>query len=1043
MEVGTDAEHNEKVQTILRDMGDSPHILYHTKEPLRLHRHGKLKKVFLVATPYHVYLIKAKGISFYARWQNRLLTVSSTQNTICIGAAGLSQVQQLQNSGQGVPAAVDEEDPEFATAKIECASVLEATDTERWLQKLAAGARLRAEQLENDESHPAPNAPQEAKEAEDEWSGADSEVSEDDAGPMWGQQQVLLQRPREGESNSLFQKAPSRYLAVASLVDGEFTDYTALKNAYLRNEEDILQEDLAAFVKENEGQVEKLCESHYPAFLHAARQCFSISEQDAELVGQELSGATTLTRSSVLEMKRSAADLNLSRCVKQNLAQVGSILRSTLELAEILETVETRVQKQQLLGAVVALKQLMRVAAPFAEYALGEYVIHHRVPQLSQDIFTAAVHDFNAWLKLLRDSSLPIGAAALKWEGAVQTGSVEKKLRVSDDGEWWVEMSYVRACIRRAPFTESSSISNILYGASIQEVFEELRHGMYYRNYYAESRTQQAKLDLYELSMFSEALSGELLVAELEKYCATALGFVLIEDIVHNITEPHVQSTTEIICMWEKLSQAMADRARHVSTLLVSDPNYTARMMDVFRLLRSSLGIVVDCVKSVRLSPLILSLVVESMSDSIISSWLQEACVEATQGVLTDTLSPLTATTPDEYHAYVTRFYLDRCKSIELPLPPSPDFTAGVVTLPYALMVPVIGEVALRFLSQCHSILVVDEGAVVRQSELNNVDEMLLKYLSVLFRTVAELLQGHLATVAERAVMQLAVYVTSCATMSVIVSCVEQQFVLAWHVAYDEGKRETLGAPRLLANSATLFAKAVQKGIERLLSAFTAETEDRLRPVANLDYWKRLVEVRCAAASTTASATATRASGKDDAEKGLPEAMEYVIAMIPKLTAVLQVSVVRSVLGTVVAHAAITTQANLGAAIRGGCRDGAASDFAALRDCVREFELLCAIQIPLWQKRIDTAISGISAAQRFPLQPKQIADELLLWIERKEAAAAAEQANTNQVLAGIEEAGKLVAKGVGKGIYAVGQTVKGGASAITGAASALAGKRET
>ncbi|ESL06814.1 hypothetical protein TRSC58_05505 [Trypanosoma rangeli SC58] len=918
--------------------------------------------------------------------------------------------------------------------KLECASVLEATTTERCLQKLAASARLRTGQLENDESHSAQNATQETKEAEDEWSGADSEGSEDDAGPLWGQQQVLLQRPREGEASCLFQKAPSRYLAVASLVDGEFTDYTALKNAYLRNEEDILQEDLAAFVRENEGQVEKLCESHYPAFLHAARQCFSISEQDAELVGQELSGATTLARSSVMEMKRSAADLNLSRCVRQNVAQVVSILRGTLELAEMLETVEIRVQKQQLLGAVVSLKQLMRAAAPFAEYALGEYVIHQRVPQLSQDIFTAAVHDFNAWLKLLRDSSLPIGTSALKWEGTVQTGSIEKKLRVSDEGEWWVEMSYVRACIRRAPFTESSSISNIICGASLQEVFEELCHGTYYRNYYAESRTQQAKLDLYDVPVFSEALSGEVLVAELERYCATALGFVLIEDIVHNITDPHVQSTTEIICMWERLSQAMADRARHVSTLLVSDPNYTARMMDVFCLLRSFISIVVDCVKSVRLSPLILSLVVESMSDSIISSWLQEACVEATQVVLTETLLPLTATTLDEYHEYVTRFYLDRCKSIELPLP-SAGFTSGSVTLPYALMVPVIGDIALRFLSQCHSILVMDEGAVVRQSELNNVDEMLLKYLSVLFRTVAELLHSHLATVAERAVMQLAVFVTSCATMSVIVSCVEQQFVLAWHFDYDEGKRETLGAPRLLANSATLFAKTVQKGIERLLSAFIAETKDRLRPVAELDYWKGLVEARRAATP----ATTTRANNKGDDEKGLLEAMEYVIAMIPKLTAVLQVSVVRSVLGTVIAHAAITTQTNLESAIHGGCRDGTTSDFAALRDCVREFELLCAIQIPLWQKRIGAAISSVSAAQRFPLQPKQIADELLLWIECKEAA---ERANTNHVLAGIEGAGKFVVKGVGKGIYAAGQTVKGGASAITGAASALAGKRE-
>ncbi|PWU88636.1 hypothetical protein C4B63_70g71 [Trypanosoma cruzi] len=316
---------------------------------------------------------------------------------------------------------------------------------------------------------------------------------------------------------------------------------------------------------------------------------------------------------------------------------------------------------------------------------------------------------------------------------------------------------------------------------------------------------------------------------------------------------------------------------------------------------------------------------------------------------------------------------------------------------------------------------------------------MLLKYLSVLFRTVAELLQTHMFSVDARAVLQLAVYVTSCATMSVIVSCVEQQFVLAWHGDCGEARRETLGVPRLLADSATLFAKAVQKGIERLLAAFVAETEDRLQPVAEIDYWKRLVEIR----RGTAAPTTTRADNSAGTGKGLVEAMEYIIAMIPKLTAVLQVSVVRSVLGSVVAHAAITTQSNLERAIYSGCRDGTASDFTTLRECVREFELLCAIQIPLWQRRIEGAISGLSVAQRFPLQPKQIADELILWIRRKEAEVAAEQASTNQVFAGIEGAGKLVAKGVERGIQVVGQTVKGGANAITGAASAIKGKRET
>ncbi|KAH9599717.1 hypothetical protein LSM04_002339 [Trypanosoma melophagium] len=1031
-----ETENNEQVQIILRDMGDSPHVLYHTEEPLRLYRDGKQKKVHLYATAYHVYLIKAKKMSFYARWANKLLTVSTVQNTLFIGKSDSTQKREKEVSTQAILTAEKDEGNEFNSVKLEGFSAKEVRDVEGWLMELATRARFRAETLEKEEENPSEHQESLTKEKYDEWGEADSEGSEDDGGSSWEEQQQQQQQPslqdqqqrrsRDVELNSLFEKAPSRYLAVTSLVDGEFTDYSTLKNAYLRNEEDVLLEDLAAFIKENEGQVEKLCERHYPAFLHAARQCISISEQDAELVGQELGGATALARSSVMEMKRAAADLNLSRCVRENVAQVCTLVQASLEIAEHLEMVEVRVRKRQLLGAVVSLKQLLRVATPMAEYALGEYVVHHRVPQMAEDILTAAVQQLNAWLKLLRELSHPVGIAALTWEGAVRPGCVEKKLEVTQEGDWWIESKCSRAFIKRAPFAESAGVEDILYGASLQEVFEELRRGTYYCNYYAESRGQQAKLDLYEPFFPGEGLSGEELVAELQRYCETALGFLLIEDIVHHATKPHVQSSSEILSMWDRLSQSMAERARRVSSLLASDTNYTERMIDVFRLLRQFLNIAVDIVNSVRLSPLTLSLVVEAMSDSIISSWLQDACMEATQAVLNDTLLPLTASNVEEYNAYVTRFFLDRCKHIELPLSPN-GFTSGKVSLPYALMVPSIGDVALRFLSRCHSIVVTDQGAVVRQSELNNVDEMFLKYLSVLFRTVAELLQGHLVTIPERGVLQFAVFVTSCATMSVILSCVEQQFCLEWPSDYGGRQREKLGEPRLLATSAALFEKAVEKGIDKLLNAFIMETDDRLKPTADIEYWKRLIEVRRGTVQAN-----PRGSGDDDDDvaRGFVETMEYIIGMIPQLSAVLQASVMRSVLGTVVAHVCVSVPLNLERALAGALDSGggASRDFATLRSCVAEFAALAGAQVPVWQRRMAAAVGGgLPLAARFPLNPAAAAEELLAWVARREEAAA-----RSAPAAGLEAAGKFVARGVGKGLQVVGQTVMGGANAITG-----------
>ncbi|CBH17687.1 hypothetical protein, conserved [Trypanosoma brucei gambiense DAL972] len=993
-----DLERNERLQVILRSMDDSPHLVYHTEGPLRIHRHGRKKKVLLAATPFYLYLLKVKGMRFYARWPNIRLTASLRDNVLLIESD--TNFEETENgAGGAVVNGKNASGDDFRSVMLFGTAFVDLREVEQRLMELTRDARLRAEQLAKDEIQSVnmreSYADEKAVTSKDPDSGEseeEEEEEEEDGGPVWGQgqqQRAALSRQRDGEQSSLFQKAPSRYLAVTSIVDGEFTDYSTLKNAYIRNEEDVLLEDIATFINENKGQVEKLCERHYPVFLQAARQCTSISEDDAKLVGQELSGAIELVRSSAMDMKVAAAELTLSRRVKDNVARVRLLLHGALEVAEHLETTEARLRQQQLLGAVVSLKQLLQMATPLIEYTLGDYVINQRVPQIAHEIFTCAIQHLNAWLKLLREMSLPIGTAAMTWRGTVDPGSVEKELHMTDEGEWWVELSCTSAFIRRAPFAEAEGISKVLRGAAMQEVFEELRCGAYYRNYYIDCRAQQAKLDLYDTPLRTEGVSGKALVEDLNTYCATALGFILIEDIVYHVTDPHMQSTAEVLCMWDQISHAIAERARCVTSALANDPDYTEHVVDVFRLLRRFVNIAVDSVVSVRLSPVIVSRMLEVMSDSIISTWLQEACVEASQIVSNDTLQPISVGTDEEYNAYVKRFSFDRYKDIELFIP-SCDLSAGEVVLPYALLVPKIGETALRFLARCHSIIEVNNGAVARQSEFNNVDEMLLKYLSVLFRTVAGVMQGHLASVEGNAMMKLAVYVTSCAVMPIILSCVEQQFVLAWPGDYGGlHRRKKLGEPQLLDSSSSLFAKEVQNGIGRLLPSFMREVEERLKPTADVNHWKRLVAVRQGTVShSVESGVGTVFSGDEVNEEngGLIAAMDFIIGTIPKLLAVLQVSVTRSVLSTVITQAAITAQMNIEQAIHAGIGDGGSSDLTELRACVKEFEQICATHIPQWKQRIAASISEMTVAHRFPLNPTQIADDLLAWIANKEAA---------------------------------------------------------
>ncbi|KAH8609494.1 hypothetical protein ERJ75_001197200 [Trypanosoma vivax] len=983
--------HDERVQVILRDMDDSPHVLRFTREPLGLPRHGKIKKVFLFSTAYYSYMLKAKALSFYARWPNNQLIVHACDRELFIGTSkSVSNQFQMDKMTFALrKGGVDEND--FSAVKLEGSCASYVAQVESWMRELAAEAREGMGKVTPSEI---PDVNEDARKVRGkggELKDSDSDRSDEEGLSVWTrahqQQQMLHSRPREGDIAGLLQKAPSRYLQVTSIVDGEFTDYSTLKSVYMNNGEDVLLADLATFVQENKGQVEKLCERYYPTFLHVARQCFFISESDAELVGQELSGATALVRSTVMELKRATEDLNVSQSVNNNVAQVRSLLQNALELAEQLETVEVRLRERKLLAAAVSLKQLLQIATPLSGFALGDYVTQNRVPKIAQEIFTCAVQELNGWFRLLRELSHSIGMAALNWKGVVEPGCVEKKLHVTEEAEWWVEVSCASASIRRAPFDEADGIAKILHGAAMQEIFEELGCGAFYRHYYTESRAQQVRLDLYDAPLKTSGVSGDVLVADMERYCATALGFMLIEDIVHHVTNPHVQSLMEILSMWEQISHAVAARVQRVADALTSSVSYSEWIVHMLRLLRRFVNITVDSVSCARLNPGVISRAVETLSDGIISTCLQEACVGANEAVLCDTFLPLYPRDMEEYEAFVSRFYLDRCKHLELPVPSGARIASGV-SLPYALAVPKIGEIAIHFLERCHSIIEVNHGAAVWQSEYNNADEMLLKYLSVLFRTVTGTLQERLTSISDREIVLIAVYVTSCASMSVIISCVEQQFMLAWPIDYGGiHQRQKLGEPQLLKSSAALFEKALQGGIERLLTALIAAADIRVKPTADINYWKQLVAISSGATASPSTGTVGD-SYEDRVKKGFPEAIEYLIDLIPVLMEILQISVTRSVIGTAITHAAITTQSNFEQAIYSGCGETNASGFSVLRSCVSEFERLCAVHVPRWQERIETMISGISVVQRFPLRPRQVADNLLAWIARKEAAMA-------------------------------------------------------
>ncbi|CAC9459767.1 conserved hypothetical protein [Leishmania infantum JPCM5] len=1014
MEDAAPTKQDRRIYKVLRDRCDTPRVLFSTEDPLVLVRHGDRCYVFLFSTKYYTYMVKSKGFKLYAVWANRQLSVTARSDRITLTSL---DPRAMKATPQSYKETTDAAVNEFSTVTLETKSALKAAEVEERIMYLVESAQRTAAVLEQQERGIALDGGRYLGDNDDDaHSGSSSDSEDGDSGGtsisatlVSAAARAAVQQGDGGRKKKVSEgglhMAPSRYIAITSLVDGEFADYTTLKNAYMRHEEEDLLRDLGVFIKENEGQVEALCEHHYPALIHAAQQCVSISERDAELVGEELSGATALVRTAVVNMKKATSSLLLSRSTRDNLQQVRSLLSKAIAVAEYLETAESQTQRQQLVGAVATLRELIRLAAPLSEYAIGEYVLHVRVPALTQDVFSYAVQHLNNWLRVLRDKAYPIGKAAMEWQGTVAAGRLSSHLVMAEASEqWWLNEEFVPAQLELAPFAEAEAITAVSNGAGIQAVFIELHREEYLDKYYTEGRWQQARADLLECPLTLASLSPAEVLSKFREYCATAMGFILIEDIVYGATSPHLRSRAEIIQLWASLSAKIAEHALKVLQVLLANPSETSEAVQQVQVLQSLIRCAADNVKCVELSNLPLMRAMETASDQLISSWLQQACVDCMQLIMSDTFAPAVATDAAQYAELVARFYFHRCTSLELSIPSA--YTSGALTLPYSAVVPHIGECVLGFLTQCYSTIITDTSTVVMQSELNNVDEMLLKYLTVLFRTVAESMQGQLMSIDARAVLQLAVYVTSCSMMPVLISCAEQQYMLHWQCHYEREKTQTIGAPKLMAHCVKFFTKSLQLGIERLLSAIMKEVEVRLQAVDSMSYWKAQVEAR-------------RQNQKDNGE-AFASCMEYILTMIPKLSSVLQSTVVRSVVGTAITRAAVLMQSSLHTAITNAYQDGA-RDFSIWKEAIEEYESQCTMGVPLWQRRLGELLPGISGAQRFPLNAAVAVQEVHQWMDPKEQAYKADKASQPQILAGIEGAGKAVAKGfqaVGKGVAA-------------------------
>ncbi|CUG94458.1 Hypothetical protein, putative [Bodo saltans] len=1095
--VEEDYQNHPRIYHVLRDFCDVPKLDYQSTQALRLPRHGKTKSVVIVATIYYIYLFKRKGLKLYTRWAARYLSVArkgtSVYFSLGIDAETVAAEHQKKVGGgssrrkkddsdddddDDADLDIDQEDNTFTACRVVCEREASATLLAEEVRQVIYRAKSIADKHKREEEGRGKRRsritfkddPAAENEDEDEMMSHHSDDEESDDPDALELQRAVVKISAEGaakalltsstnpdaveggqagaRSSMMLQNAPGRYIAVASLVDGEFADYTALKNAYLRNEDGSLLEDLKAFIADQEQQVEAVCRAHYPAFLHAAEQCSRITSQDAEIIRDELMGAMRLVRDSASEMKEAASLLLLSRGVQSHMGSARSLLAQLKDVAESLETTESYVMKKQLLGAAISLETLTSSAGSVAEFALGAYVLHVCIPRLKRRIILEAQAQLNRWLTAMRSSAEAIGRDTILQRGheRVTAGKMVRKAVVSDDrgGSWAIVSTFQPATAMdqggggvsqatAASVRLMNKLPDLIAGASVQRVFTVLGLQEVFRKTYADARAKQLYTDILDpahiTSSSSSSSTDSSMLDALTKFCHNALGSLILEDLAIHTTRPAaVRSDADIIVLWDGICSQVALLVHGLQGSLLrmraSDDSTVTTVSTVLELLTVMNACVRRLVTSTYLNPLGLARVSETLSNRLQTLWVDTCCTSTAMDISMDPLSPISIKNATEFQNFVTKFHFHRCTSHELPIPVT--YRSGsTVNIPYAIFVPAFVDRVVALIINCFQ--------VQRSSEVNNFDDMMLKFLHLVFRTAHSVVQGRVQSVAEGGGIQLAVLISSCTAMCVAASIAEME--LTTHCGYgEEGERgrQVLGSPILLEPVAALFRQLTTTAIEKLNGDLQRDVTATLLPTTQFSYWRTKFLNKKAAPGESRSSIAQQEL------PALASLGDLVKKRISPLKELLQPSVFKSLLSFLWMHIIMSLQLTLDQAVNVYHDENT----QMMKNCVAEFRQ----EVKEWVPRIRTqldVLEGItpgSAQSRNPVDFDKICADHILLIDAREREIIEEREAKNPIVANLDaarQAGAAVVSGVahgvadvtrltGKGIIGLGKIVKNG-----------------
>ncbi|KAI7866597.1 exocyst complex subunit Sec15-like-domain-containing protein [Spinellus fusiger] len=306
-----------------------------------------------------------------------------------------------------------------------------------------------------------------------------------------------------------------------------------------------LLDQLDALIRKKDGEIERMCNTHYQEFVHAVDQLLKVRQGSVNLrhkIAQVNSGLQS--RGSLLSEKK--RDLIEARRMQQNVNNAIEALQTSLGVLELANKVNQQLDQKKYYSALKTLDVLEHDRLrEISQYSFANHLVQG-VPVMQNTIKDTVTVELKEWLARVREISREIGSLAMQ--------------RMQQRQDRWRAKTLENPKLKNLQHHHVNSAIEMVVNEGLElnidfeplyrciHVYDTLGKRHEFKTSYEEDRRAQANL------AFSSPISlkdGNL--GPFETLLQDIVGFFIIEHIIlHNTNE--FRSQSEVDALWEMVT---------------------------------------------------------------------------------------------------------------------------------------------------------------------------------------------------------------------------------------------------------------------------------------------------------------------------------------------------------------------------------------------------------------------------------------------------------------------------------------------------------